>query len=61
MAANPPLWRAFDNSLIPTPYAMETIALQRGGIEFLVDGVRTHNGKCATPQNDVASLTVSFR
>jgi hypothetical protein len=45
MAANPPLLRAFDNSLVPTPYAMEAIALQRGGIEFSVDGVRTRTGK----------------
>ncbi len=45
MAANPPLLRAFDNSLVPTPYAMEAIALARGGIEFTVDEVRTSNGK----------------
>ena len=45
MAANPPLLRAFDNTLVPTPYAMEAIALQRGGVEFWVDGVQTRTGK----------------
>eukprot|EP00884_Botryococcus_braunii_P021645 jgi/Botrbrau1/8164/Bobra.357_2s0010.1 len=48
MTANPALTQGFDGALVPTPFTGEVFALARGGIQFVVNEIRSAKGKWDT-------------